>query len=149
MDNTVKRSALFGIVLIAGCQNEIVRTPESPAKASGEVGTATLIVISEDAKLGEGGFNLIDNDKRLLSYMKISKKIEFKLPSGSRTFTVSSTGSPGFKLQADLKPDTKTCMQIKTNNANYLGKFFFPLMRNAIPTHTAELIPCELQSATK
>jgi hypothetical protein len=135
---------MLGVVLMTGCQNEAIRTPGPSTGASEQAGTATLIVISKDAKLGESGFNLVDNDKTLLSYMKISKTVEFKLPSGSRTFTVSSTGSPGFKLQANLKPDTSTCMQIETNNANYLGKFIFPLMRNATPTHRAELIPCEL-----
>ncbi|WJN57371.1 hypothetical protein OH686_01400 [Pseudomonas sp. SO81] len=148
MDNAVKKIVMLSVILMAGCQNEATRTPEPSTEASEQPGTATLIVISKEAKLGESGFNLIDNDKTLLSYMKISKTIEFQLPSGSRTFTVSSTGSPGFKLQANLKPDTKTCMQIETNNANYLGKFILPFMRNATPTHRAELIPCELKSAT-
>ena len=146
--NVLKKATLLGVALIAGCQSEIVRTPEPLPRVSDGVGTATLIVISKDAKLGESGFNLIDNDKTLLSYMKISKTIDFKLPAGSRTFTISSTGSPGFKLPADLKPDTRTCMQIETNNVNYLGKFIFPLMRNAVPTHKAEIIPCELPPAT-
>ncbi len=145
----MKRIALLGIVFLVGCQNESVRKLEPSAKPLDEAGTSTLIVIAKDnAKLGESGFNLIDNEKTLLSYMKISKIIEFEVPSGNHTFTVSSSASPDFKLQANLQPGTRTCIQIKTNNANYFGKFVFPLMRNAVPTHVAELIPCTLQPAT-
>jgi hypothetical protein len=145
----VKKLALLGIVFLAGCQSESARKFEPAAKYLDDSDTSTLIVIAkENAKLGESGFSLNDNDKTLLSYMKISKTIEFEVPSGSHIFTVSSSGSPAFKLQANLQPNTKTCIQIKTNNANYYGKFIFPLMRNAVPTHFAELVPCALQSAT-
>lgn len=149
VNNTVKKIALFGVVFLAGCQSESARKLEPSTKHLDESGISTLIVIAkENAKLGESGFSLHDNEKTLLSYMKISKTIEFEVPSGGHLFTVSSSGSPAFKLQAHLQPNTKTCIQIKTNNANYYGKFIFPIMRNAVPTHVAELIPCELQSST-
>lgn len=145
----MKKLALLVIIFLAGCQNEDIHKIEPSAKLSDEAGTSTLIVITKkNAKLGESGFNLIDNEKTLLSYMKISKTIEFAVSSGNHTFTISSPASPDFKLQAHLQPDTTTCIQIRTNNANYFGKLIFPLMRNAVPTHVAEIIPCASQPAT-
>ncbi|NVJ12182.1 hypothetical protein HUW63_44330, partial [Myxococcus sp. AM001] len=87
----MKKLALLGIVFLAGCQSESARKFEPAAKYLDDSDTSTLIVIAkENAKLGESGFSLNDNDKTLLSYMKISKTIELEVPSGIHIFTVSS-----------------------------------------------------------
>lgn len=145
MDECMNKKMLLGIslLLLAGCQNDKLRQTEPITQAVETVGTATIMVIAKNkAKLGEGGFDFSDNDKVLLSQMKISRTVTFEVPSGHHTFAVSSWGSPAYTLQAHLPPASETCIQVTSNSANYFGKFIFPLMRNVTPTHVAQFVPC-------
>lgn len=93
----MNKKMLLGIslLLLAGCQNDKLRQTEPTTQAVETVGTATIVVIAKNkAKLGEGGFDFSDNDKVLLSQMKISRTVTFEVPSGHHTFAVSSWGSP-------------------------------------------------------
>ncbi|MGG5870447.1 hypothetical protein [Pseudomonas peli] len=139
----IKMLLSTSLLLLAGCQSDSARKTEPVTQAVEAGGTATIMVIAKDkAKLGESGFDFSDNDKVLLSQMKISRTVTFEVTSGSHTFAVSSWGSPAYTLQAELPPESETCIQITSNAANYFGKFIFPLMRNATPTHVAQVVPC-------
>jgi hypothetical protein len=124
---------------ICGCQSH--RIVQSVALDASSV--ATVVVIKEKAERpGEGGFYFGEN-KQNYAVLKAAGVKEIQVAAGAHVFEVWSTGSPTFELPVNLEPNSRTCIRVYPNDANYVGKFIVPLLRNATSTFKAEVVPCQ------
>ena len=109
---------------------------------------ATVVVSRESGRrIGEGAL-YFGEGKHAYFVMTSAGRQTVTLPAGNHTFVLSTKGTASSSIKVDLAPDSTTCLRVYQNEANFIGKFLLPFLRNAVPEFSAEIIDCAMPKVT-
>lgn len=134
----MKQALMFICLCLFGCQSTKVETPSLIEQNQ----TSTVILFMKSDIKPASNIVYLTNNKTILASFSTKGVQKISLPAGNYDFEFWSSGSAAYHLDAKLRGDTDTCINIGIIDSDGKSQEVGPFLRSTAAKYSAEVIDC-------
>lgn len=128
----MKQALMFICLCLFGCQSAKIEQNQ----------TSTVILFMKSDIKPASNIVYLTNNKTILASFSTKGVQKISLPAGNYDFEFWSSGSAAYHLDAKLRGDTDTCINIGIIDSDGKSQEVGPFLRSTAEKYSAEVIDC-------